>query len=422
MIEKKILPNGLRVILEDLPYLRSVSIGIWILTGSVHENETNSGISHFLEHMLFKGTEKRTAKQIAEELDSVGGELQAFTSREFTCYTAKVLDNHLPLALDVLHDMVVNSTFPPVEIEKEKGVVLEEISMHEDSPQELVHDLFNAAIWKNHSLGLSILGPEKNIKNFNRDKLMDFHKKNYCGNNIIITVAGNIDKDDLFKKIENYFSSIPNNCIDTNDTIPDIHTGVFIHKKKLEQIHFCMGTSGLNFSHPNRYTLYLLNSILGGSMSSRLFQSVRENHGLVYNIYSYQSSYREAGLFSIYAGTKETNFEKVIKIIFDELKNLKTDFVSEKELTNTKEQLKGGITLNLESTESRMGHLAKSEIYFKHHISLDEIFNNIDSVKRENILTLAKELFKADNIAMVIIGSLNEKYKDKINGIMKNIL
>ncbi len=418
MIDKIVLPNGLRVIAEELPYLRSVTIGIWILAGSASEDNSINGISHFLEHMLFKGTNKRTAKEIAEELDSVGGQLEAFTGREFTCYSAKVLDNHLPLALDVLHDMFANSIFPSEEIVKEKGVVHEEIFMHEDSPQEQVHDLFASAIWKGHPLSLSILGTEENINKFTREDLINYSNKQYCGSNVVITAAGNLKVSQFFKDIENLFNTIPKGNIIPDNTSPAAHSSIIIKKKKLEQIHFCLGTSGLDFTNPKRYHLYLFNSLLGGSMSSRLFQSVREKHGLVYNIYSYQSSYRNGGIFSVYAGTKESNFEKVLKIIADEFNKLKNEHIPDKELMNTKEQLKGGITLNTESTESRMGHLAKSEIYFQHQTTIDEIFQNIDAVKKEDILNIAQELLQPKKFTISMIGDVNNKIKEKISKIL----
>ncbi|MBI5206507.1 MAG: insulinase family protein [Candidatus Firestonebacteria bacterium] len=418
MIDKITLPNGIRLIMEELPYLRSVSIGIWVLTGSSLENHTKSGISHFLEHMLFKGTEKRTAKQIVEELDSVGGDLQAFTSREFTCFSARVLDDHLLRAIDVLHDIVVNSVLPEEEIQKEKGVVQEEIFMYEDTPGELIHDLYTSKIWQDHPLGLSILGTEHNVKNFTQDKLMEYYHKYYSSNNIVIAAAGNLKKENFISKTQEYFSSLGKQNIESDKTIPEAKSSINIYNKKLEQVHFCLGTHGLSFVHPSRYSLYLLNSIIGGSMSSRLFQSVREKHGLVYNIYSYQSSYSSAGVFSIYAGTAEKNFLKVIEIVLEELYKLKSEYLSEKELRNVKEQLKGGITLSMESSESRMGHLAKSEIYFNHYIALEEIFKNIDEVKLEDILNLAKELFQPKNITMVALGPVNDDIKDKIDRII----
>ncbi|MBI4651337.1 insulinase family protein [Candidatus Desantisbacteria bacterium] len=422
MIEKKILSNGILIVAEELPYLRSVSIGIWILTGSSSEDISNNGISHFLEHMLFKGTEQRSAKEIVEELDSVGGQLEAFTSREFTCYTAKVLDNHVSIALDVLHDMVVNSIFPNEEMRKEKGVVQEEIYMHEDTPQEQIHDLFASTIWKDHPLGSSILGTEKNVKNFTRETIMEYYKKHYCANNIVITAAGNLKAANFFLEVENLFSSLFSGKIYSDSKIPKMHTDIYLKKKDLEQVHFCLGTRGLSFTHPKRYSLYLLNSLLGGSMSSRLFQAVREKHGLVYSVYSYQASYKPSGLFAVYAGSAENNFEKVVEVVLDELNKLKKELISEKELSNNKEQLKGGITLNLENTESRMGHLAKSEIYFQEYITIEDIFKNIDNVKIIDIINFAQELFKPENMNMVVIGKAKEKFDERIKKMIEDKL
>ncbi len=412
LYQKIVLHNGIRIVTEKIPYLRSVSIGIWINSGSRDEEDKNSGISHFLEHLAFKGTEKRSARQIAFEMDSIGGQIDAFTSREYTCYSAKVLDEHLPVAIDLLSDILLNSTLKPADIDKERQVILEEIKFVEDNPADYIYDLLYQSVWSSHPLGRSILGSPESIEGIDRSKLINHLDNHYTPKNIIIAVAGNIDEGRLKELLEKAFGSLNKNASSSREAPPEIKRNFIIKERELEQVHFCLGTKGLRSADENRFEGYLLNTILGGSMSSRLFQKIREDYGLAYSIHSFISPYADTGLLGIYAGTSAEFFEKVLKMSLEEFKLLMTVKVSGDELKKAKEQLKGNLMLSLESSSSRMNQLAKQEMYFERFFSLDEIINEIERVTEEKIQRLANRLFDNAFFNLAVLGPVK---KEKIS-------
>jgi predicted Zn-dependent peptidase len=402
MYKKYTLENGVRIISEEIPYVRSVAMGVWIDVGSRDEIDVNNGISHFIEHLMFKGTEKRSAKDIAEALDAVGGQLNAFTAKEYTCYYARVLDEHFDLAIDVLADMVLNSKFAEKDIEKEKKVVIEEIKMYEDSPDELVHDLLTTTMWRGHSLGKPIIGTKEVISNINRDDVVSFFQNNYIPENIVIAVAGNIKHETIVAKLEPIFSLIKGNKVKRNLVHPDFTRNVVTKEKDIEQVHLCVGTKGLPANDDLSYVKHVINSTLGGGISSRLFQSIREDRGLAYSVYSYTTSYQDAGLFAVYAGLSPDNLEEVISLIKEETSKFAGD-VTDYEVNKAKEQLKGGLFLGLESVGSRMSRLGKSELTLGRISTPDEVVEKIDAVTKEKVVALANELFKEDNYVFTAI-------------------
>ena len=412
LYQKVVLHNGIRIVTEKIPYLRSVSIGIWINSGSRDEEDKNSGISHFLEHLAFKGTEKRSARQIAFEMDSIGGQIDAFTSREYTCYSAKVLDEHLPVAIDLLSDILLNSTLKPADIDKERQVILEEFKFVEDNPADYIYDLLYQSVWSSHPLGRSILGNHESIEKIDRNKLVNHLDNHYIPKNIIIAAAGNIDEGRLKELLEKAFGSLNKNASSSREAPPEIKRNFIVKERELEQVHFCLGTKGLRSADENRFEGYLLNTILGGSMSSRLFQKIREDYGLAYSIHSFISPYADTGLLGIYAGTSAEFFEKVLKMSLEEFKLLMTVKVSADELKKAKEQLKGNLMLSLESSSSRMNQLAKQEMYFERFFSLDEIIDEIEKVTEEKIQRLANRLLDNSFFNLAVLGPVK---KEKIS-------
>lgn len=408
------LDSGLRIVTETLPYVNSATIGVWFGTGSRDEDSNNSGVSHFIEHLMFKGTQKRTAREIAEAIDSVGGQINAFTSKDHTCYYIRILDKYLPLAMDVLADMLNNSLLDPVEIEKEKKVIIEEIRMYEDSPDELVHDIFAESIWGNHPLGKNIAGEEEVIRNLAKNDIIDYINTHYVNKNMVVSLAGNLNHTNVVQDIERNFPSRPLTPPGRQIALPKIERPVYIKEKKTEQVHLCLGTRAYPREHPDRYALTMLESILGGGVSSRLFQRVREEKGLVYSIYSYYTSYEDTGAFAVYAGTSPENIDEVVEIIIDELFNVKNKGVTEPELVRTKEQLKGNLMLSLESTSNRMSRLGKSKLFFKRIIGIEEVIENIERIQLADIKRVAQDLFKRENLVLTAIGPIDDKIADKI--------
>ncbi|MFD2371350.1 M16 family metallopeptidase [Brevibacillus sp. GCM10020057] len=404
MIQRHTCENGLRIVTERIPSVRSVAIGIWVGTGSKYENEANNGISHFLEHMFFKGTATRSAKEIAETFDEIGGNVNAFTSKEYTCYYARVLDQHAPIALDVLSDMYFNSVFDADELEKEKNVVIEEISMYEDTPDDLVHDLIARASYGAHPLGYTILGTEDVLRSLKRDDLLAYVEQRYLPENTVVTVAGNFD-DSLIEDIRKRFSSIHRSSPLPTLTTPDFTANIISQQKKTEQAHLCISLPGFQVGHEEVYSLILLNNVLGGSMSSRLFQEIREERGLAYSVYSYHSSYKEAGTFTVYTGTAQEHVGQVFDIVAHVLRDVADHGITDKELKKGKEQLKGSLMLSLESTNSRMSRLGKNELLLGRHLSLDEILEKIDRVSHESVWTVAQQLFRS-KLALAMVSPL----------------
>lgn len=392
MIKKYTCQNGVRIVLENIPTVRSVAIGVWIGTGSRNEVPANNGISHFLEHMFFKGTKTRSAREIAEAFDSIGGQVNAFTSKEYTCYYAKVLDTHANFALDVLADMFFHSTFVEEELSKEKNVVYEEIKMYEDTPDDIVHDLLSKAIYEEHPLGYPILGTEDTLATFSGETLKEYMHQTYIPENVVISIAGNIT-DTFIADVEKHFGSYEGGKQEQAGAKPTFHTNRLARKKDTEQAHLCIGFEGLQVGHEDIYSLIVLNNVLGGSMSSRLFQDVREKKGLAYSVFSYHSAFQDSGIVTIYGGTGAKQLDVLFDTIQETLATLKADGITDKELKNCKEQLKGSLMLSLESTNSRMSRNGKNELILKRHRSLDEIVQQIDEVTKDGVDELANRVF-----------------------------
>jgi predicted Zn-dependent peptidase len=410
VIKKYTCQNGLRIVLEEIPTVRSVAIGIWIGTGSRNESMDNNGISHFLEHMFFKGTKTRTAREIAEAFDSIGGQVNAFTSKEYTCYYAKVLDNHSQFALETLADMFFHSTFVEDELNKEKKVVYEEIKMYEDTPDDIVHDLLSNAVYENHPLGYPILGTEETLETFNSKTLHQYMHDMYTPDRVVISVAGNVN-DIFIKQIESLFGSYDGGNESRNESLPIFHSNKMVKKKDTEQAHLCLGYEGLPIGHKQVYDLIVLNNILGGSMSSRLFQEVREQRGLAYSVFSYHSSFKDTGMVTVYAGTGANQLDHLYDTIRDTLDSIKSDGVTEKEVNNCKEQLKGSLMLSLESTNSRMSRNGKNELLLGRHRSLDDIVEVIDQVSIENVNKLCNHIF-SNNCSISLVSPNGELPKN----------
>ncbi|HHY60023.1 MAG TPA: insulinase family protein [Clostridia bacterium] len=405
MYQKCVLSNGVRVVAESIPYAYSAVIGIWIRTGSRNEDDTNRGVSHFIEHLLFKGTTNRTAKQIAEELEAVGGTLNAFTAKEYTCFYAKVLAKHLDRAIDLLSDMFFNSLFTDEDIDKERNVVLEEIKMYEDTPDELIHDLFAANVWQQHPLGYPVLGTVESVQGIDRSVVLKYFENNYTPRNTVIAVAGNIDCDLVFRKLEGVFGSWSPASRHQRGYLPPVpRAGEAFYEKDTEQVHLCLGTPSIPQDDERIYTMFILNSILGGGLSSRLFQSIRENRGLVYSIYSYHCSYVDAGLFSIYAGTSRHNAREVVQLILREVNEVRKHGISPEELDKAKEQIKGSLLLSMESISHRMSRLGRSEICYNRIITTDEIIQGVSEVSLAQVQELAEGLFKENQFSLTMIG------------------
>lgn len=410
MFKKEILSNGITVVAEQIPYVKSVSLGLWVKVGSRDEKPEEHGISHFIEHMFFKGTEKRSAKDIAQEMDSLGGELNAFTSREITTFYLKVLDEDLLDAVKLLSDIFHNSRFDMREIEKEKQVVIEEINMVADDPGDYIHDLHAQNMLKDNPLGRPILGNLDTVRSINRRKILNFIGKHYRASDIVIAVAGNFEFSYLIKILDRYFGKSSGEPSSSNIRItPEIDGDILIKRKKLEQVHICIGMMGLPLPHKDRYALYLLNSIIGGSLSSRLFHEVREKRGLAYSIYSYLSLYYDTGQFNIYAATSIGSAEEVIRLIMKELNSIRKDGIGADEIRKTKNQLKGNLMLSMESTGIRMNKLARDEIYFNQFFSLEDVISEIERVSKDQIRILAEEIFDPGGFIVTILGPLSKK-------------
>lgn len=406
--QKTVLENGIKVITEKIPYLKSVSIGVWVTTGSRDEQPHENGISHFIEHLLFKGTERRSAFDIAKEIDSVGGTLNAFTGREYTCFYAKVIDKNLPLAIDLLSDIFLHSLLDPKDVEKERMVILQEIKMVEDTPDDYIHDLFNRVCWGEHPLGFPIFGTTELVQSFHRDQIYRFFKENYPPNRIIVCAAGNLDHQEVVGRMGETFGRIPSSDRTRERLRPDPISTTNVWRRDLEQVHFCLGTKGLQYNHSLRFASYALNAILGGGMSSRLFQEIRENRGLAYSVYSYLPTYIDTGLFVVYAGTSEGSFREVIELVLKEFNRLKIETFKNEELKTAKEQLKGNLVLSLESSDNLMTRLAKNEIYFGSYLPVDQILSGIEQVREEMVRDLADDLFRKHSFCLTVLGPMDQ--------------
>jgi predicted Zn-dependent peptidase len=406
MVRKGVLPNGVRVLTEAMPHVVSSTIGIWVENGSRYEEAGENGVSHFIEHLLFKGTKKRTAAQIAEQMDAVGGVLNAFTGKEYTCYYAKVLGEDLPMATELLADLFLESVFAPEEIDRERQVVLQEISQAEDTPDDFIHDLFNLHYWQGHPLALPIFGSVETVNAINREALVSFMADRYRAGRVFIAAAGAVDHERLMRDCDRLFGSIAGDGRPEPTSPPQERVVVLNENKKLEQAHLCIGAPGLSQTAPNRYAAYILNTALGGGMSSRLFQEVREKRGRVYSIYSFMSAFLDCGYFAVYAGTNPEWVDEVVEVTLKEISKVVRDGLAPEELARAKSQLKGNMLLGMESTESRMNRVARNEIYFRRDIPIDEIGREIEKVANDQVVELASSCFKPERMGMVLLGDL----------------
>ena len=408
-IRRTVLPNGLLVLTESIPHVRSVSMGVWIASGSRDEPLELNGISHFVEHMVFKGTTTRNAQQFAREVDSIGGNLDAFTSKENICFNIKVLDDNIAPALELLSDLVLHPTFTPEDIRREQGVILEEIKMDEDSPDYLVHETFTQKFWKGNGLGRPTLGTVKSVSSFTQPAVFDFYNSRFTPRNMVFSAAGNLDHDRFVAQVAERFEGLAASSGTPLAKLPAPATFANItlkRKKSLEQVQLCLGVPAPPIDSSDRYAIYLLNSMLGGGMSSLLFQTIREDRGLAYSIYAETSPFRDTGSLSIYAGTSAAKIAEVLRLTLAELRRLKEDTVPEAELKRAKDQLKSNIVLGLESSSSRMSNLARQEMYFKRFFSVDEIVSAVEAVTAADILSLARQLFRPEAIALTVLGNL----------------
>ena len=407
-IKKETLPNGLVVITEAMPQVRSVSLGIWVQTGSRREPPEWNGISHFIEHMLFKGTRRRTAEDIARSVDSIGGMLDAFTAKELVCFSTRVLDEHLPIAFDVLSDMMLEPLFREEDIRRERGVILEEIKMDEDNPDYLVYELFTQNFWRDHALGKPILGTPTTVKRFDHENIARFFGHWYAPNNMVITAAGNLQHQQVVDLVEKAFGRIKPAKDGLEDPVPRSHAFISTRtKKELEQVHICLGVPSYPMAHERRFACAVMNTILGGGMSSRLFQNIREKQGLAYAVFSDLAPYRDTGCLIVYAGTSPETTSRVIASIVQEFRDLKENGAKPDELRRAKDHLKGSMMLGLESTANRMSNLARQEMYFHRSLTLDEIIEKIEAVTAEDIAAITQEFFRTELISLAVLGRLN---------------
>ena len=407
-IRRTILPNGLTILTEKMDHIRSVAMGVWIRAGSRHEMAEVNGISHFVEHMVFKGTKSRSAQRIAREVDAIGGNLDAFTGKETVCFNIKVLDEHVPTALDVLSDLVLNPIFASDEITRERGVILEEIKMDEDNPDYLVHEIFTQAFWKDHPLGKPILGTKETVKRFERDTLCNFYGQRFHGGNMIFSAAGNIDHDIFVEQVTRRFESLPAGESVTAVVPPKTAARIILkNKKALEQVQLCLGVPAPAIADESRYVTLVLNTILGGGMSSRLFQTVREERGLAYSIYSDLNPYSDTGSLCVYAGTSSDRAIQVVQLVMEQFRRLKTETLPADELRRAKDQLRGNLLLSLESSMSRMSNLARQQMHFNYFFGMQEILDKVEAITEDQVLAMANHLFQPELVAVTLLGRLD---------------
>ena len=414
--KKTVLKNGIRVVTEKIGYVRSVTIGVWIDVGSRDEGSDERGISHLIEHMLFKGTKERTAKEIASSLESVGGALNAFTGREYTCYFARVLDEHLKIAVDVLADILKNFLLNPTDLERERTVIISEIKDLEDSPSDLAHDRLMNNMWQDHPLGRSIMGNTESILRMTRNKLINFIKRNYVAPNVVIASSGNLNHKDLVRMIQEKFRFNQTDVLPqgSKPTLGADQNKVVINRKTA-QTHISLGIPVFPYKDRRRYAALILNNILGGGMSSRLFQSIREKLGLAYNVYTFLEFFEDTGVFGIYLGTHKKNTVRVIDLVLKEIKNVKKGSLSRQELSHAKYQLKGSLMLSLENTSNRMNRLAQQELLLGKYVDLDETINSINKVKGKEVIEVANDFFDSGKLSAVILGPVGKRVINQVN-------
>ena len=409
VLRKSVLDNGIRVVTEMVSHVRSVAVGVWVETGSRHEPDPLRGISHFIEHLVFKGTERRSGPEIARAVDSVGGQMDAFTAKEQTCFYVSVLDEHLPLAVDLLTDILLHPRFAQEDMEREKSVIGQEIRMVEDTPDDLIHDLFAERVWPGHPVGRPILGSWDVIQSLTREEILGHFRGEYTPDRITIAVAGHVEHDRVVELFSRPFAGFRGRAPARDALLPKLVPQLDVIEKPLEQVHFCVGLPALPQAHPARYVLAVLNDIIGGSMSSRLFQEIREREGLVYSIYSASLAFKDAGLLFVYAGTDGENFDKVVAITLKELRGIRIPGVTADEVARAKEHLKGSLVLSLESTSSRMNRLAKQELYHGHFITLDEMLAAIDAVSLSQVQEMASLLLDGSQLSLVALGPVETR-------------
>ena len=406
LYKRQVLPSGMVVLTERMPSVKSASIGVWVRVGSRDEAPEVAGVSHFIEHMLFKGTQRRSAQEIAKAIDAVGGTLDAFTTRESTCFYAKVLGEHLPLAIDILADTFLHSRLAPDDIDRERQVILQEIKMVEDTPDDLVHDLFAEAIWGDHPVARPILGQKEIVLRLSQSDIRRHMDRFYRPDCTVVAAAGDIEHDRLVDMVVRAFDGFDGQGFHVDPPAPVSTAAIRVEERDTAQVHLCLGMDGLPHAHEDRYAISLLNAMLGGSMSSRLFQEVREKRGLAYSIYSYQASYRDCGLLVVYAGTSPESSSQVVDLIRAECVRLRDEPVDPIDLQQAKDQLKGNLLLGLEGTSSRMTRLAKMEIYFQRNHELDEIIAGIEEVSADQFRALAKRILRDEAFAITSVGPL----------------
>ena len=413
MINRKRLSNGITVVLETMPYLRSAAFGVWVKVGSSNENEKNNGISHIIEHMLFKGTKNRTAKQIADDMARIGGDINAYTSKECTSFYAVTLDEHLPIAIDILGDMLNNSLIDEKSLKKEKGVIIEEIDMYDDSPEDLVHEMLQMKVWDKHPLGYQISGKKETVRSITRQEIIDFMSQYYVSENIVISVAGNIREEEVLELLEANFARIPEGPRQPDCTIPIYHPSIYTKEKDVEQLHLNIAFESIVSDAEEKYALTILNSVLGGSINSRLFQVIRENLGLTYTIYSYGSSYKKAGLLHIYGAMNPIQLEQVFKSSFEIIEELKENGLTEDELSMSKEQIKTELIMGNESAKNRMNSNGKSILLKNYIVPLEETINKVNEVTGAEIKNFAKKYLVKENCSLSLVGNLEKVDKLK---------
>ena len=412
MYKKHVLENGLTIIGEEIPYVKSISLGVWINAGSRIEDEEISGVSHFIEHMLFKGTRNRTSKQIASEIDNLGGQINAFTSKECTCYYVKLLDSHIDIGIDVLSDMILNSKFNEDDLDKERSVIIEELKMYEDSPEDLAYDLLTENIYKNDPLGMNIIGTEESLKRLNREKLLDYFNKYYVPNNSVIAISGNFNFDEIINKIEEKFKVWKKRDVNVDIKKAEFKSCFLTKNKDIEQVNLTMSLEAVPLENDKEvYALAVINTVFGGSISSRLFQKIREEKGLVYSIYSSQSLYRKCGELGIFASMSNEHLKEVYESIIEEIKIMKKYYLTDQEIKESKEQLKGSYILGLESTSSRMMSIGRSLLLNNKVESTDDILKSIDNVDRETVKIVIDKIFNLDKLGVCIVGRDVEENK-----------
>lgn len=412
MYKKHVLENGLTIIGEEIPYVKSISLGVWINAGSRIEDEEISGVSHFIEHMLFKGTKNRTSKQLASEIDNLGGQINAFTSKECTCYYVKLLDSHIDIGIDVLSDMILNSKFNKDDLDKERSVIIEELKMYEDSPEDLAYDLLTENIYKNDPLGMNIIGTEESLKRLNREKLLDYFNKYYVPNNSVIAISGNFNFDEIINKIEEKFKVWKKRDVNVDIKKAEFKSCFLTKNKDIEQVNLAMSLEAVPLENDKEvYALAVINTVFGGSISSRLFQKIREEKGLVYSIYSSQSLYRKCGELGIFASMSNEHLKEVYESIIEEIKTMKKYYLTDQEIKESKEQLKGSYILGLESTSSRMMSIGRSLLLNNKVESTDDILKSIDNVDRETVKIVIDKIFNLDKLGVCIVGRDVEENK-----------